>query len=180
MLFPGRWESHNRVHGRTSNPYDTNRIVGGSSGGEGCIQAAAASAFGLGSDIGGSIRMPSFFNGIFGHKPSKFIVSNEGQYPSTECEEQNSFLGEFFNKLFSSISFSPSILNLPSFWRVNNGSCFPFLPSTWNRKRGVSSFFPNTQIINFISPPSPQQASVQCLALPPTSNQCCASSPATT
>ena len=40
------------------------------SGGEGCLQSAAASAMGIGSDIGGSIRMPSFFNGIFGHKPT--------------------------------------------------------------------------------------------------------------
>lgn len=45
--------------------------MGGSSGGEGCLQAAAGSPFGIGSDIGGSIRMPCFFNGIFGHKPSK-------------------------------------------------------------------------------------------------------------
>ncbi|XP_037954495.1 fatty-acid amide hydrolase 2-A-like [Teleopsis dalmanni] len=87
------WESNNSVHGRSRNPYDTNRIVGGSSGGEGCIQAAAASPFGLGSDIGGSIRMPAFFNGIFGHKPSKFIVSNKGQFPIPFSEEQNSFLG---------------------------------------------------------------------------------------
>ncbi|KAG8231366.1 hypothetical protein J437_LFUL008915, partial [Ladona fulva] len=65
------WESHNTVHGRTYNPYDANRIVGGSSGGEGCLQAAAGSPMGLGSDIGGSIRMPCFFNGIFGHKPSR-------------------------------------------------------------------------------------------------------------
>ncbi|ETN67244.1 amidase [Anopheles darlingi] len=87
------WESVNTIHGRTRNPYDANRIVGGSSGGEGCIQAAAASPFGLGSDIGGSIRMPAFFNGIFGHKPSKFIVSNDGQYPVALSEEQQSFLG---------------------------------------------------------------------------------------
>ncbi|XP_022916749.1 fatty-acid amide hydrolase 2-like [Onthophagus taurus] len=87
------WESNNTVHGRTNNPYDTNHIVGGSSGGEGCEQAAAGSAFGIGSDIGGSIRMPSFFNGIFGHKPSKFIVSNKGQYPIPNSKEQNSFLG---------------------------------------------------------------------------------------
>jgi len=65
------WESHNYVHGRSKNPYDTSRIVGGSSGGEGAVLAAAASPMGLGSDIGGSIRMPAFFNGIFGHKPSK-------------------------------------------------------------------------------------------------------------
>ncbi|ALC41851.1 CG8839 [Drosophila busckii] len=87
------WESNNTVHGRTRNAYDTNRIVGGSSGGEGCTQSAAASPFGLGSDIGGSIRMPAFFNGIFGHKPSKLVVSNDGQFPTPFSAEQNSFLG---------------------------------------------------------------------------------------
>uniref|UniRef100_A0A182ITX2 Amidase domain-containing protein n=1 Tax=Anopheles atroparvus TaxID=41427 RepID=A0A182ITX2_ANOAO len=87
------WESVNTIHGRSRNPYDTNRIVGGSSGGEGCLQGAAGSPFGLGSDIGGSIRMPAFFNGVFGHKPSKFVVSNDGQYPVALSEEQNSFLG---------------------------------------------------------------------------------------
>jgi len=87
------WESNNTVHGRTKNPYDTNRIVGGSSGGEGCIQGAGASACGLGSDIGGSIRMPAFFNGVFGHKPSMFVVSNKGQFPMPFTVEQNSFLG---------------------------------------------------------------------------------------
>lgn len=76
------WESANCVHGRTNNPYDTNRIVGGSSGGEGAIQASAASPFGIGSDIGGSVRMPAFFNGIFGHKPSKGVVNNIGQFPA--------------------------------------------------------------------------------------------------
>lgn len=40
------WESANNVHGRSNNPYDINRIVGGSSGGEGCAQAASCSAFG--------------------------------------------------------------------------------------------------------------------------------------
>ncbi|KAL3273273.1 hypothetical protein HHI36_014727 [Cryptolaemus montrouzieri] len=87
------WDTDNNVHGRCRNPYDTNRIVGGSSGGEGCIQASAGSAFGLGSDIGGSIRMPAFFNGIFGHKPSPHIVSNDGQYPPSASANQESFLG---------------------------------------------------------------------------------------
>lgn len=87
------WESANKVHGRSCNPYDISRIVGGSSGGEGCAQAAAISAFGIGSDIGGSIRMPSFFNGIFGHKPSPCVVSNQGQFPEPVTEEQNRFLG---------------------------------------------------------------------------------------
>lgn len=87
------WESTNTIHGRSRNPYDTNRIVGGSSGGEGAIQAAAGSPFGLGSDIGGSIRMPAFFNGIFGHKPSPHVVSNDGQYPEAISAEQDMFLG---------------------------------------------------------------------------------------
>ncbi|CAG4956092.1 unnamed protein product [Parnassius apollo] len=87
------WETHNHIHGRTKNPYNTTRIVGGSSGGEGCMQAVAGSIFGIGSDIGGSIRMPAYFNGIFGHKPSRNIVSNKGQYPAPQSELHNSFLG---------------------------------------------------------------------------------------
>jgi fatty acid amide hydrolase 2 len=86
------YESNNTIHGRTNNPYDSNRIVGGSSGGEGTIQAAAASPFGIGSDIGGSIRMPAFFNGVFGHKPSQFCVSNDGQFPDTCTDEQRCML----------------------------------------------------------------------------------------
>lgn len=87
------WETHNHIHGRTNNPYNTTRIVGGSSGGEGSLQGAAGSIFGIGSDIGGSIRMPAYFNGIFGHKPSRNIVSNIGQYPLPDTELLNSFLG---------------------------------------------------------------------------------------
>ena len=77
-------ESTNKVYGRTNNPYDVRRIVGGSSGGEGAIVGSGASPFGLGSDIGGSIRMPAFFNGVFGHKPTGGLVPNTGQYPLAE------------------------------------------------------------------------------------------------
>lgn len=79
-------ESSNRVYGRTNNPYDLERIAGGSSGGEGSIVASGAVPFGLGSDVGGSIRMPAFFNGIFGHKPSSGLVPNTGQFPITKGE----------------------------------------------------------------------------------------------
>jgi fatty acid amide hydrolase 2 len=74
-------ESNNKVYGRTNNPYDAKRIVGGSSGGEGAIIGAGGAPFGVGSDIGGSIRMPAFFNGVFGHKPTGGLVDNTGQYP---------------------------------------------------------------------------------------------------
>ena len=70
-----------KVYGRTNNPYHNGRIPGGSSGGEAANLAAAGSPFGIGSDVGGSIRMPAFFNGIFGHKPSTGLVSNKGQIP---------------------------------------------------------------------------------------------------
>ena len=79
-------ESNNYVYGRTNNPYDPSRTVGGSSGGEGAIVGAGASPFGLGSDIGGSIRMPAFFNGVFGHKPTGGLVPGTGQYPMAENE----------------------------------------------------------------------------------------------
>ncbi|MFO0592233.1 MAG: amidase [Polyangiaceae bacterium] len=74
-------ESNNKVYGRSHNPYDPRRTVGGSSGGEGAIVASGGAPFGLGSDIGGSIRMPAFFNGIFGHKPTGGLVTSSGQYP---------------------------------------------------------------------------------------------------
>ncbi|XP_063026270.1 fatty-acid amide hydrolase 2 isoform X2 [Melospiza melodia melodia] len=78
------YESSNRVYGRTNNPYDLQRIVGGSSGGEGSVLAAAGSVVGVGSDIGGSIRMPAFFNGVFGHKPTTGVVPNDGQFPNAQ------------------------------------------------------------------------------------------------
>ena len=77
-------ESNNPVYGRSSNPYDPTRIVGGSSGGEGAIVASGASPFGLGSDVGGSIRLPAFFNGVFGHKGSSGLVPNAGQHPAPD------------------------------------------------------------------------------------------------
>jgi fatty acid amide hydrolase 2 len=74
----------NRVYGRTNNAYDSRRIAGGSSGGEGAIIGAGASPFGIGTDLGGSIRAPAFCNGVFGHKPSGGLVPGTGQYPQYE------------------------------------------------------------------------------------------------
>ncbi|XP_037502056.2 fatty-acid amide hydrolase 2-A-like, partial [Rhipicephalus sanguineus] len=63
-------ESHNLVDGCTRNPHDTRRSPGGSSGGEGSLLAAAGSLIGLGTDAAGSVRIPSAYCGIFGHKPT--------------------------------------------------------------------------------------------------------------
>ena len=73
--------SDNKVYGRSSSAYSRWRTSGGSSGGEGAAVGSGGSPFGLGSDIGGSIRIPAFFNGVFGHKPSPGLVPNEGQFP---------------------------------------------------------------------------------------------------
>jgi fatty acid amide hydrolase 2 len=74
-------ESENRLYGRTNNPYDASRGVGGSSGGEGAAVGAGFAPFGLGADIGGSIRIPAFMNGVFGHKPTGGLIPNAGQFP---------------------------------------------------------------------------------------------------
>lgn len=79
-------ESENRVYGRTSNAYDARRTAGGSSGGEGAAVGSGGVPFGLGSDIAGSIRIPAFFNGVFGHLPTNGLVPNTGQFPTAEGE----------------------------------------------------------------------------------------------
>ncbi|MGH2953763.1 MAG: amidase [Solirubrobacterales bacterium] len=74
-------ETTNRVYGRTRNPYDPRRTVGGSSGGEGASVGAGFAPIGLGTDFGGSIRLPAFFCGVFGHKPTGLIVPHTGHFP---------------------------------------------------------------------------------------------------
>ena len=74
-------ESHNHLYGRTNSAYSEKRTAGGSSGGEGAAVGSGGVPFGLGSDIGGSIRLPAFFNGAFGHMPSSGIIPNTGQFP---------------------------------------------------------------------------------------------------
>jgi amidase len=64
------WQSYNPVYGATSNPWDTSRTPGGSSGGAAAAIAAGLSALEIGTDIGGSIRVPAHFCGVFGHKPT--------------------------------------------------------------------------------------------------------------
>jgi fatty acid amide hydrolase 2 len=82
-------ESDNPLYGRTNNPYDFTRTAGGSSGGEGAAVGSGGSVFGVGADIGGSIRIPALFCGVFGHKPTAGLVPNTGVWPSTAGEAQS-------------------------------------------------------------------------------------------
>jgi amidase len=75
------YESDNLVYGRTNNPYDLSRTPGGSSGGEAATIAAGGSPLGLGTDSGGSIRVPAHFCGVAGLKPTWGRVPLTGLFP---------------------------------------------------------------------------------------------------
>ncbi len=75
------WQSANPVYGRTNNPHDLSRSPGGSSGGSAAALAAGFVPLEFGSDIGGSIRVPSHFCGTYGHKPSFDLVPQRGHAP---------------------------------------------------------------------------------------------------
>ncbi len=74
-------QSYNDLFGCTNNPHDLTRTPGGSSGGAAVALAAGLTSLELGSDIGGSIRTPAHWTGVYGHKPSFGIVSNLGHLP---------------------------------------------------------------------------------------------------
>jgi Asp-tRNA(Asn)/Glu-tRNA(Gln) amidotransferase A subunit family amidase len=75
------WETDNLLYGRTNNPWDLERTPGGSSGGEAAAIAAGMSVGGVGSDGGGSIRVPAHFSGICGLKPTPGRIPCTGHYP---------------------------------------------------------------------------------------------------
>ncbi len=77
------WETDNLGYGRTNNPWDLDRTPGGSSGGEAAAIAAGMSAGGVGSDGGGSIRVPAHFSGICGLKPTPGRVPATGHFPAS-------------------------------------------------------------------------------------------------
>jgi Asp-tRNA(Asn)/Glu-tRNA(Gln) amidotransferase A subunit family amidase len=75
------WETDNLLYGRTNNPWDLARTPGGSSGGEAAAIASGCSAGGVGSDGGGSIRVPAHFTGICGLKPTPGRIPATGHFP---------------------------------------------------------------------------------------------------
>ena len=72
------FQSYNEIYGTTNNPYDHSRIPGGSSGGSAAALAAGLTGLEIGSDIGGSIRNPAHFCGVFGHKPTHDLLWMRG------------------------------------------------------------------------------------------------------
>ena len=106
------YETVNPLHGRTSNPWDPGRTPGGSSGGESAAIAAGCSAAGIGSDGGGSIRVPAHFTGICGLKPTPGRIPSTGHQPP--C------LGAF--SLIGVVGpMARTVADLELFYRVSSG-----------------------------------------------------------
>jgi Asp-tRNA(Asn)/Glu-tRNA(Gln) amidotransferase A subunit family amidase len=86
-------ETDNLLFGRSNNPWNPECTTGGSSGGEAALIAVGGAAVGFGSDIGGSIRIPSHFNGVIGFKPGYDTFPGEGHLPSKATDCQKIMLG---------------------------------------------------------------------------------------
>lgn len=80
--FAGDWQTSNSLFGTTRNPWDPARTPGGSSGGAAAGVAAGLTALELGGDIGGSVRIPAAFCGVYGHKPTYGLVPGRGTLPA--------------------------------------------------------------------------------------------------
>jgi amidase len=77
----GDWQSYNDIYGTTNNPYDLGRTPGGSSGGSSAALAAGYGPLSLGSDIGGSLRVPAFHCGVYARKPTFALAPGRGNTP---------------------------------------------------------------------------------------------------
>ena len=80
-VYASDWQTYNSLYGTTNNPWDLTRTPGGSSGGSAAAVAAGITALEIGADIGGSIRVPASFCGVFAHKPAYGLVSQRGLVP---------------------------------------------------------------------------------------------------
>ena len=95
------FQSYNDIYGQTNNPWHVGRSPGGSSGGSGASLAAGFAAMEVGSDIGGSIRTPAHFNGVFGHKPTWGLIPCRGHaLPGAIAEPDIAVVGPLARSAF--------------------------------------------------------------------------------
>lgn len=87
-------QSYNKLFGVTRNPYNPEHTPGGSSGGAAAALAVGMTPLEVGSDLAGSIRIPAHFCGVFGHKPSRTLVSFRGHVPGPPGTESQPDLAE--------------------------------------------------------------------------------------
>jgi len=89
----GDWQADSPVYGRTNNPWDLERTPGGSTGGGAAALAAGLTPLEIGSDIGGSIRVPAAYCGVYGHRPSETAVPRHGAFPRDEAPNPAAMMG---------------------------------------------------------------------------------------
>jgi amidase len=89
----GDWQADSPVYGRTNNPWDLTRTPGGSTGGGGAALAAGMTPLEIGSDIGGSIRVPAAYCGVYGHRPSETAIPRPGAFPLADLPNPGSVMG---------------------------------------------------------------------------------------
>jgi amidase len=89
----GDWQADSPIYGRTNNPWDLKRTPGGSTGGGGAALAAGMTPLEIGSDIGGSIRVPGAYCGVYGHRPSETAIPREGSFPLADLPNPAALMG---------------------------------------------------------------------------------------
>jgi amidase len=121
-VMAGDWQSFNALYGTTNNPWNLERTPGGSSGGAAAALAARVTALEIGSDIGGSLRVPASFCGVFSHKPTWGLVSQAGHVPprpGTAAERDLNVVGPMarsardLRRLLSLIAREPMMATAP-------------------------------------------------------------------
>ncbi|KAK6336279.1 hypothetical protein TWF696_001841 [Orbilia brochopaga] len=122
-------ETSNNIYGTTVNPYNRNLTSGGSSGGEGALQGIRGSSFGLGSDIGGSIRSPSANNGLYGFKPTPGRIPTGLIAVTGGTEGVSGTLGPMSTTLEPLSLFMSTILDAKTY--LNKTSLYPI---PWHRE----------------------------------------------
>lgn len=87
------WQANSPVYGRSNNPWDLERTPGGSTGGGAAALAAGMTPLEIGSDIGGSIRVPAAYCGLYGHRPSETAIPRAGAFPYSDVENPAIVMG---------------------------------------------------------------------------------------
>jgi len=106
-LWSGDFQTYNEMFGTTNNPWDLQRVPGGSSGGAAAAVACGMTSFEIGTDIGGSVRVPAAFCGVYGHKSSFGVVPTLGY-----LDEPNGGITESDVNVFGPIARSAADLEL--------------------------------------------------------------------
>ena len=89
----GDWQADSPIYGRTNNPWDLKRTPGGSTGGGSAALAAGLTPLEIGSDIGGSIRVPGTYCGVYGHRPTETAIPRPGSFPMADAPNPAALMG---------------------------------------------------------------------------------------